>query len=182
MVQRVALIPLACFKCDTSLPAQPGETAWVCARCGQGLRLDEDAPAGLAPLAVQYAAGLDPARPGKPFWVAEGRVQLQRTTYATLSDKAGEARQLWAQPRRFFIPAYDVPLQILADLGPRLALNPPALQPGPPAPFEPVTVSPDDLPALAEFIVLAIEAGRSDMLKQVGIQVSLSEPALWILP
>ena len=110
--------------------------------------------------------------------MVEGSVQLQRTTYAALSDKAREAQQLWCQPRRFFIPASEVPLQTLADLGPRLVLNPPALQPGPPAPFEPVTVSPDDLPALAEFIVLAIEAGRSDMLKQVTYPgtASLSQP------
>ena len=182
MVQRVELIPLVCLKCDTPLPAQPDEIAWVCARCGQGLLLDESAVRGLAPLTVQYAAGLDPNRKGKPYWVAEGRVQLQRTTFAALTDKAGEARQLWAQPRRFFIPAYQVPLQTLADLGPRLVLQPPELLPGPPAPFEPVTVSPDDLPALAEFIVLAIEAGRSDMLKQVTIQVSLAEPLLWVLP
>ena len=69
-----------------------------------------------------------------------------------------------------------------ADLGPRLVLNPPALQSGSPAPFEAVTVTPEDMPALAEFIVLAIEAGRSDMLKQVQIQVRLSEPVLWVLP
>ncbi len=150
MVRPVELIPLVCLKCDTPVPAQPDEVAWVCTRCGQGLLLNESDDRGLSPLVVQYAAGLDPARPGKPFWVAEGSVQLQRSTYAAL--------------------------------GPRLVLNPPALQAGPLAPFEPVTVSPEDLPALAEFIVLAIEAGRSDMLKQVQIQVRLSEPVLWVLP
>jgi hypothetical protein len=63
-----------------------------------------------------------------------------------------------------------------------MLLHPPALQPGPAVPFEPVTVAPTDLPALAEYIVLAIEAARSDMLKQVTIQVSLSAPVLWVLP
>lgn len=182
MVRPVELIPLVCLKCDAPIPAAPDEVAWVCARCGQGLLLNEAEARGLSPLTVQYVTGLDPSRKGKPYWVAEGSVQLQRTTYATLSDKAGEARQLWSQPRRFFIPASEVPLQSLADLGPRLVLNPPALQPGPAAPFEPVTVLPQDLPALAEFIVLAIEAGRSDMLKQVQIQVRLTEPVLWVLP
>ncbi len=182
MVQPVELIPLVCLKCDTPLPAQPDEVAWVCARCGQGLLLDEAAERGLSLLAVQYAGGVDPDRKGKPFWVVEGSVKLQRSTYESFSNKAGESQQLWSQPRRFFIPASDLPLQTLAEIGPRLLLNPPALQPGPPARFEPVTVAPDDLPALAEFIVLAIEAGRSDMLKQVNIQVSLSAPALWVLP
>jgi len=182
MVPPVELIPLACLKCDASISAEPDEVAWVCASCGQGLLLDETAERGLSPLVVQYANGLDPNRQGKPFWVVEGNVQLARSTYDTWSNKDEEAQQIWSQPQRFFVPASEVPLQTLADLGPRLLLNPPTLQPGPAAPFEPVTVSPDDLPALAELIVLAIEAGRSDMLKQVNIQVALSEPALWVLP
>jgi hypothetical protein len=182
MVQPVALIPLACLKCDTPLAAQPDEVAWVCTRCGQGLLLDESAENGLALLEIQYASGLDPQRKGMPLWVVEGRVQLERTIFASFNDKSREAQELWAKPRRFFIPASEVPLKTLADLGPGLLLNPPTLQPGPAAPFEPVTVSPADLPALAEFIVLAIEAGRSDMLKQVNIQVNLSAPVLWVLP
>ena len=182
MVQPVELIPLACLKCDTPLPAQADEVAWVCARCGQGLLLDESAEKGLLPLEVYYTAGIEPNRKGKPYWVVEGAVQLERTIFASFNDKSKEAGELWSQPRRFFLPASEMPLQTLADLGPRLLLNPPVLQPGPPAPFEPVTVSPADLPALAEFIVLAIEAGRSDMLKQVNIQVALSTPALWVLP
>lgn len=182
MVQPVELIPLVCLQCETPVPAQPDEVAWVCARCSQGLLLDETAERGLSMLAVQYASGLDPNGKGKPFWVVEGSVQLQRSTYDSFSNKAKEAELLWSQPRRFFIPAHDVPLQTLAELGPRLVMNPPALQPGAAAPFEAVTVSPHDLQGLAEFIVLAIEAGRSDMLKQVNIQVSLSEPALWVLP
>jgi len=171
-----------CFKCDTPLPAGSDEVAWVCARCGQALLLDETEARGLVPLEVQYAAGIDPVKKGKPFWVADGRVLLQRATFSTFSDKAGDARLLWSQPRRFFIPAFEVPLQTLAELGPHLLLNPPTMTPGPAVPIEPVTLSPADLPALAEFIVLAIEANRSDMLKQVQIQVSLFEPALWVLP
>jgi hypothetical protein len=182
VVQLVELIPLVCFKCDTLVPAQPDEVAWVCARCSQGLLLDEAAPRGLTALDVQYGSGIDPARKGKPFWVVDGSVQLQRSTFSSIADKAGEARQLWSQPRRFFIPAFEIPLQTLAELGPRMLLNPPVLQAAPAVLFEPVTLSPADLPALAEFIVLAIEANRSDMLKQVQIKVSLSKPVLWVLP
>jgi hypothetical protein len=61
-------------------------------------------------------------------------------------------------------------------------LTPPALQPGSAARFQPVTLSPGDIQALAEFIVVAIEAERSDMLKQIVVSVKMSEPVLWILP
>jgi len=177
MDRPVELIPLVCFKCDTPVSAEPDEVAWVCGRCGQGLLLDESK--GLAPLQVQYSAALPPNTRGKPFWVAEGSVGVQRQTYS--GDKSNEALQFWSQPKRFFVPAYTCQLDTLVDLGPRLLLNPPALQPGPATAFEPVTLAPGDIQAMAEFIVMAIEAGRSDMLKQVGVTVKLSTPALWVL-
>jgi hypothetical protein len=64
-----------------------------------------------------------------------------------------------------------------------LLLKPPVLQPGPSAPFEPVTFSPQDITPLAEFIIMALEADRSDKLKSLKIDLDwLSAPALWILP
>ena len=184
MARPVELIPLACFKCDTPVPAQPEEVAWVCARCGQGLVLN-DAPEAtgkaLAPLVIQYAAGIPANGRGKPFWVADGTVQLQRQIYG-FGDKGKEAQALWSQPRRFFIPAFDCTLETMLSLGPRMLLKPPALQPGPAAAFEPVTLHRGDIQPMADFIVLAIEAGRSDMLKEVRLDVRLSEPALWVLP
>jgi hypothetical protein len=48
--------------------------------------------------------------------------------------------------------------------------------------FEPVILPVADVPALADFIVMAVEAGRKDSLKKVQVSVSLGTPALWILP
>lgn len=174
----VELVPLLCLKCETPLPAEPEEVAWVCARCGQGMLLDESK--GLLPLQVQYSAAVPPDATGRPFWVADGQVSLQRELYS--GNKSVEAQLLWSQPRRFTIPAHTCPLETLLQYGPQLLLKPPDLQPGPPAHFQPVTLSPGDIQALAEFIVVAIEAERSDMLKQIVVSVKMSEPVLWILP
>jgi hypothetical protein len=35
---------------------------------------------------------------------------------------------------------------------------------------------------LAEFMVLSVEAERKDDLKELGIQLRLSQPVLWVLP
>ena len=174
----IELVPLLCIKCQTPLPAEPDEIAWVCAHCGQGMLLDESK--GLLPLQVQYAAGIAPDAVGRPFWVADGQVSLQRELYS--GNKTAEAQLMWAQPRRFTIPAYNCPLETLLQYGPQLLLKPPALQPGPAARFQPVTLSPGDIQALAEFIVVAIEAERSDMLKQIVVSVKMSEPVLWVFP
>jgi hypothetical protein len=175
----VSLIPLICFKCETPVPAQPDEVAWVCTRCGQGLLLDEEK--GLAPLDVQYSAALPPGATGRPFWVAQGTAVTTRKTYGSRNE-SHDAALLWSTPRRFFIPAFNCPLEAITTVGPRLLTNPPALEPGPAAPFQPITLHPADIQGVAEYIVLSIEAGRKDNLKEIQIQLKLSEPTLWVLP
>ena len=179
MDQPVQLIPLVCTKCQTRLPAEPGEVAWVCSQCGQGLQLDVSK--GLVPLEVNYAMGIAPNTPGKPFWVTEGQVTFSsRQTYSGNEDR--EAHNFWSQPRRFFVPAFNSPLEALLEVGSRFLMQPPVPLPGPAARFEPVTLALEDVKPLAEFIVMAIEAGRKDKLKDIQFSLELSTPVLWILP
>ncbi len=178
MAQPVQLIQLVCIRCKTPVPAEPNEAAWVCAQCGQGMRLDEEK--GLVELAVNFAASIPNGAKGKPFWVADGSVALQRDTYS--GNQSREAGTFWAQPRRFYVPANALPLETLLELGTALLLKPSVMQPGSAAPFEPVVLPFEDVRATVEFIVMAVEAGRKDMLKNVQFSLQLSEPVLWILP
>lgn len=178
MAGRVSLIPLVCFKCETPVPANPDEVAWVCDRCGQGMLLDEQK--GLIPLDVQYSADIPPGRRGRPFWVAEGVADTARKVYG-VSNQSREAEQTWMTPRRFFIPAFNCPLNVLTELAPAMLLHPPELKPGPVVPFEAVTLHPQDVSAVAETIILTIEAGRRDNLKEFSIRLELSPPVLWVL-
>jgi hypothetical protein len=142
------------------------------------MRLDEDK--GLVELAINFAAGIPNEAKGKPFWVADGTVTLQRDTYS--GDQSREASQFWRQPRRFFVPANALPLETILEIGMSLLLRPPAIQPGPPASFEPVVLPIEDVHATAEFIIVAVEAGRKDKLRSVQFSLQLSDPVLWVLP
>jgi hypothetical protein len=137
---------------------------------------------GLQPLEVNYAAGIPPNAMGRPFWVADGRVGLRRESYGSGGKQTKEALEFWGTPRRFFVPAFTATLEQLLAQATDLLLKPPLLQPGPAARFQPVTLSPAEVQPAAEFIVLAIEAGRKDKLKKIDIQLNLSPPTLWILP
>ncbi|GAB4581335.1 MAG: hypothetical protein Fur0022_40820 [Anaerolineales bacterium] len=176
----VELIALKCFKCETPIPAAPDEIAWVCQRCGQGLMLDE--VKGVASQAFHFAAGIQPGKKGSPFWVVGGNLRLNRQTYASFSKKDDEAAAFWSVPRQFFIPAYACTLEAMVEAGVALLRNPPRLSEGGPAPFLPVTVAPQDIYPLAEFIVLAIEAERKDNIKQIDYSLELRTPELWVLP
>lgn len=184
MAQSITLLPLLCPACHAALPAQADEILWRCPQCGQGWQLAEltsrDTENGLAPLHLRFQAGLDPRTGGQPYWVAEGRVGLQRDTYS--GNQAKEAEAFWAAPRRFFVPAFTCPLETLVELGMNLLLKPPALTEGAPAPFTAVTLPPADVKDLAEFIVVGLEAGRRDQLKTLTFNLQLAAPELWILP
>jgi hypothetical protein len=178
VAQQVELIELVCIRCKTPLPAEPNEAAWVCAQCGQGMRLDEEK--GLVELVVNFASGIPNGARGKPFWVADGSVVLQRDLYS--GNQSRESELFWNQPRRFYVPAYALPLDTLLAAGTAYLLTPPAVQLGSPASFDPVVLPIEDVHATVEFIIMAVEAGRKDMLKNVQFSLRLSDPVLWVLP
>ena len=179
MDRPVELIPLVCVKCQTPVPAQPEEVAWACQQCGQGLVLDEEK--GLAFLDIHYAAGIPQGVKGKPCWVAQGTVTLTRETYGG-SDRSKDAQAFWLEPRQFIIPAYNCSFEALLSVSRKFLQQAPRFEEGSPVPFEPVTLSPSDLEKLAIFTILAIEADRKDMLKEVNASIHLLSPALWIFP
>jgi hypothetical protein len=154
--------------------------AWVCAQCGQGMALDVQS--GLKPMEVHYAEAIPLNGLGKPHWIAEGQVTLERNVYRSSGKSAQEATQFWSRAHRFLIPAYSISQEELLAQTIRFLLQPPLLKPGPAMRFEPVTLSMEDIQPVAEFIVMAIEASRKDMLKNLHFTLKLSLPTLWILP
>ena len=179
MSKLIELVPLVCTRCQTPVPAQTDEVAWVCSQCGQGLLLSEEK--GTIPLAVNFSAGIPPGKPGHPFWVVTGQVSLQRRIFGG-GDQTQDAQQFWQSPRRFFVPAFTIQLDPLIETGTRLLQQPPALQPGSPAAFLPVTLHPEDVKPMVEFIIIGIEASRRDKIKEIQFNLNLSAPELWILP
>ncbi len=180
MDRPVELVPLVCIQCNTAIPAGVEEVAWACAQCGQGMYLDE--AHGLEAMDIHFSADIDHDSTGKPYWVADGQVTLERETYDYAGKYGEAAEQFWGQSRRFFVPAYQAPLEGLLKVAKAMLLDPPNLKPGPATPFEAVTLYRDDVLAAAEFIVIAIEAGREDKIKKIDFELELSKPVLWILP
>lgn len=178
MDQPVKLMPLLCPRCQVPILAVQDEAAWVCSGCGQGVYLEETE--GLKPVEVHYADSIQPGRTGRPFWVADGKVTLNRQTYSGNQDR--EAQSFWSQPRRFFIPAFECKMDTLLESGITGLAQPPACQDGPLVSFLPVVLAPQDIQAAADFIVVAIEAGRKDKMKDIQFTLELTQPVLWILP
>jgi hypothetical protein len=178
MSEATTLVPLRCTQCETALPAQPDEIAWVCANCGTGQMLDLNT--GLVPQPFHFHAGLEPEKTGRPFWVLEGQVTLSRDTYSAFNKK-GESQKFWAAPRRFYIPAYTLSVDELVDTVTTYLERQPELKEGHAERFLPITLPQEDLQAVAEYVITGVEAHRKDDVRQVQLTLKLGEPQLWVL-
>ena len=175
----VELVPLNCIRCGIPIPAENDEVAWVCRQCERGQQLGDD---GLIPLHVNYSLNVAPDKKGRPFWVFDGQVTLDRSTYGSSSKQDQQALHFWKQPRTFIVPAFSYTLGEFSSVGIKWLQTPPAMAPGLIVDFEPITVAADDVSAWAEFLVIALEAERSDQVKKIEFDLKLGEPKLWILP
>jgi predicted RNA-binding Zn-ribbon protein involved in translation (DUF1610 family) len=178
MSQGVELVPLQCVRCSTPVRAGPDEVAWVCANCGQGLLLDGES--GLRALEVKYAAAAQQeGLVWRPFWVAAARVTFQaRETYG--HDRGPD--EIWGAPQMFILPAFECSLEEAGAWGMGFLRQPPRLVEGPAGLLEGVTVDPQAARALAEFVVLTVEAERRDQLRSVAFDLDLEPPVLWAMP
>lgn len=181
MTAKIELVPLQCVRCDTPVPAEGEEIAWVCDQCGQGLLLDEQN--GLEGLDIHFSRRIPPGEKGQPYWVTTGVVDLVRDVHQSWKgNRQDESDRFWGQKRQFIIPAFTTSLDELLRLSTFLFSSPPELIDGSAITFEAVTLSPRDLRPLIEYIVLAVEARRSDKIKSISVTAEIEPPKLWILP
>ena len=178
MTAPVELVPLECLRCRTRLPAEEGELAWICASCGQGQRLGDDA--SLIELEIHFAdSGAETSVGWFPFWVLHGNVRIQeRLSYG--GTQSPDPR--WGSPQQFILPAFETTPEEAAQWGTRFLREPVDLRGGSPGTLLGVTVSPEEALALAEFVVVSFEADRRDKLKSLRAVLDLGPPELWCLP
>ena len=174
------LQPLQCLKCQSPILAEIDEVAWLCPTCGQAAYIDEKQASGLSPIEIHFADGIQPGQRGRPFWVAQAVVAVQRETYSGNENR--QALEFWQKPRIFFVPAYTCTLEQMISQGMQLLKQPVSMMQGQVCQFEPITLAFEDVRPMAEFIVMGIEAERRDMLKSVTLQLNLAPPTLWIIP
>jgi hypothetical protein len=177
------LLALHCPQCESPLIPDNDHVVTVCDRCQTTVHIGDE---GLAQILVHYVASAIGANVTRwlPFWVFEGQVHiLQRQTQGGNSER--QSRQLWHRPRTLYVPAWELSLATAQSIGGSLIQQQPVYQTSPqPAVIRltPVTVTAGDAVKLLEFMVLAIEARRSDWLKNLDFRLEVDEPELWALP
>jgi hypothetical protein len=178
------LLALRCPACNHSLAPENEHVVVSCERCQAAVHISDE---GLTQLSVTYAAPRNEvqATDWLPFWVFEGRVNITRRTTQGGGSEQAAATRLWGEPRRLYVPAWELLLNQAQSIGSDMIQRQPSFQPAPQpaeARLTPVTLAPQDALNVLEFIVLAIEARRPDWLKSLDFDLKVDEPALWALP
>jgi hypothetical protein len=161
------------------VPAKPEEVAWVCEQCGQGLLLNEEK--GLVAQDLFFSAQIAQNGIGHPYWVSRGQVTItNRQTYK--GDQTKAAMEFWASQHLFFVPAWNVSVEEVVSSGVKLLRSPLGIQPGGRTRLYGVVLAPRDVRPLAEFMVMSIEADRSDAMRELLFKLDLDPPQLWVMP
>lgn len=178
---------LNCPICHRPLTPQDEDVVVGCSNCRSPIALGE---AQFAQATVTYAQAALRQQPDRwlPFWLYQGRVSIrQRDTQGGRRRIGDEAVTFWASPRYFYVPAWEISMTTVRQIGAELIQQQPRFQgmrenPYPTLPFVSANVTAEDAKKLIEFIVLDIEVRRKDWLKRIDFSVGLSEPSLWAIP
>ncbi|CAG0931315.1 hypothetical protein TFLX_02091 [Thermoflexales bacterium] len=177
----MTLLVVRCPSCGNALAPGDDDLVVACQQCGAGLHLADDGPQSIE---IQYAqTNLAKAGTWRPWWIFRGSVNLiKRETQG--GNRSDEARKFWAQPRVLSVPAWELSIAAIKQVGVQMLKQPPTLNaiPRPSgAPFIPAVVSAEDARKMLEFLILTLEAGRDDWLKSLDFQIEAGPPELWAI-
>jgi hypothetical protein len=184
------LLLLRCPACQRPLKANDHDLVLLCPACFAVVAIRDD---GLSLTKIQFAQSPDsPAEPAewRPYWIFNGQVTLHKREVQSKdgffgNNSAAEAEKLWGEPRRLYVPAWELPLATVQEIGCRLIVAQPNYSPvaQPAAPnLLPAVLSVADAQKMLEFIIMAIEARRPDMLRTLQFSIQINDVALWALP
>jgi hypothetical protein len=184
------LLLLRCPACQRPLKANDHDLVLLCPACFAAVAIQDD---GLSLTKIQFAQSRSsPAEPveWRPYWIFNGQVTLHSREVQSKdgffsNNSAAEAEKLWGQTRRLYVPAWELSLAAVQEIGCRLIMAQPDYVPvaQPAAPnLLPAILSAADGQKMLEFIVTAIEARRPDMLRSLQFSIQINDVALWALP
>jgi hypothetical protein len=179
------LIALRCPTCTNPLSVENDDVVVACLNCQTTVAISENGPVKM-PIRFAIPAGQHGlGSMWSPFWVFNGRVHIKRRETQGGGSAEKDSRQLWGSPRVLYVPAWELTMHTAQKVGSYLIQQQPELQeverPSE-VQFTSATVTPGDARKLLEFIVLAIEARRKDMLKNLVFDLEIGEPQMMALP
>jgi hypothetical protein len=170
------LTSLDCPSCGSALHGEGLDTIFFCDHCGDAATLGEEGLEMVESAALVPAPGRS-ARVWRPAWLVEADVAVRdRTRYR--GRRAGD----WEGRRRFFIPAFAMPLGDLTRISRAFSEAGGEIAEVPREPIHGGTLALDDAVTLIRHIVIGDEVRRSDMLASLEVEIEVIESRLVAIP
>jgi len=188
-VTGIRLVPLQCPRCSRPLSAGEGEHLLAtCDECGTTCEVVGGIP--LPRERTIYRPRSASPTEYVPFWRFDTRVDIylrEATGMGQLFNDLFNLRQGDGKAEAcFLVPAFEVNMEAFKNLSLKmLKLGKDRLQPWERAPALPTrctVLSMDEASRTLEFILLTIEANKSDMMVSLGMRVDILASSLALLP
>jgi hypothetical protein len=170
------LIGLDCPACGSAMVGDPHDVLFFCTHCGSGALLDSNGLETVESTALLPAPGRH-ARVWKPAWVIETDVSVNQRIRAD-----GRETQGWQGERTFVVPAFELPLNDLVQLGRALSAAAGTVGEVPSEPIRGGVLTIEDAVILARHIVVGDEVRKPDMLASVQAEVTKKAQRLAAIP
>lgn len=157
-----------CKKCDSGLVVEVNDNIVYCSSCGSGYEIIDGE---LIPIEINFAAAALRAEGEmiyKPFWLIKTNVEiLERKAGGNfLKNLFGGSNEQTSGEIIFYIPAFHCFLEVMKDLSTQFTMKNPVASP---QKYNTKLVGfaygKEDAKKLAEFILISLEAEKSDVMK-----------------
>ena len=180
------LIPLKCKKCGSLLNADTRDVVYYCGNCDSGFELINEKDE-LVPVNIDFAIpnkNMDTEKIYLPFWVFDADIKINSRDAA--GSITGFIMNIFGAKNKhggkFYVPAFETSLENIRKLGLEFTKSQPEFNIIKKGKLNGCSCSSKDAEKIADFIFLSIEAGKSDMLKNITYSLGLSSPKVIAVP
>lgn len=176
---------LTCAKCGSGLVVEVNDNITYCTSCGSGFEINEGK---LQPIEINFAAAAirgDGEVVYKPFWFIKAHVDIQerKASGNFFKNLFGGSGENAAGDLAFYIPAFYCPLESMKNLATQFTVKNPVASP---QKYNTKLVGfaygKEDAKKLAEFILISLEAEKSDTMKTFKYNITFNEMEILGIP
>ena len=176
---------LTCGKCGSGLVVEVNDNITYCTSCGSGFEIEDG---DLKPIEINFAAAAirgDGEMVYKPFWFIKAHIEVHERKAAGnfLKNMFGGSNENASGELAFYIPAFYCSLDSMKNLATQFTVRNPVASP---QKYNTKLVGfaygKEDAKKLAEFILISLEAEKSDTMKSFKYTITFNDMEILGIP
>ena len=174
-----------CKKCDSGLMVEVNDNIVYCSSCGSGFEIIEGV---LTPIEINFAAAAIRSEGEmiyKPFWLLKSNINIaeRKASGNFLKNIFGGSNDNTSGVITFYIPAFYCPIESMKNLATQFTMKNPVASP---QKYNTKLVGfaygKEDAKKLAEFILISMEAEKSDTMKSFNYDMRFESMEILGIP